>query len=65
MSKGKKLLNDFIGKVIVSLKQPTWETLTAGWTARQKLESYLDPPRNKNGHFASNKTATPKQEEQL
>lgn len=51
MGKGKQLLQDFLDKLGKSMKTREWDDLVAGWDARERLENYLEPPRDKKGHF--------------
>jgi hypothetical protein len=57
MSKGKQLLDDFLDKLGVSLRKAreqnviTLDDLKPAWEARERLEAYLDPPRDDKGHW--------------
>lgn len=57
MSKGKQLLDDFLNKLDISMTKAreqnviTLDDLQPVWEARERLEAYLDPPRDKQGHF--------------
>lgn len=52
MSKGKQLFEDFLKKLGASLQDgSSWDKMLATWDARERLEAYLDPPRDSKGHF--------------
>lgn len=54
MSKGKQLFDDFLKKLGISLQENNdWDKMTAVWAARERLENYLDPPRDSKGHWLS------------
>lgn len=56
-NKGQLLLEDFLSKLDDSLRIArenntiTLEELKPAWEAGDKLEAYLNPPRNDKGHF--------------
>lgn len=51
MSKGKLLFKDFLNKLGKAMQTSNWDDLTACWAARERLEAYLDPPRDEKGHW--------------
>lgn len=57
MSKGKQLLDDFLDKanrcyvLMMEKRVITLDELRPTWEARERLEAYLDPPRDEKGHW--------------
>lgn len=54
--KGLVLFEDFLDKlgVLMTRQKPVikLEEMEPTWEARKRLEDYLNPPRDKKGHFA-------------